>query len=182
MHFPSNKRFLKVLLWLIYVVVLLQLAVWIYFKLPSTKPIGGYGYPRELFIARPGVGYGYKPDYKGFFSGGDFNDITIDINQDGFRDKEFSPKPPETQRILFLGDSVVFGAGVQREERFTSLLEESVEIGKNIKSLEVLNLGVNAYAYRHYNALLKSPLIKRLDSHWGLRKMTSMKPRGQSSW
>lgn len=59
-------------------------------------------------------------------------------NARGLRDGEHAfERPNGTKRILVLGDSFTFGAGVDYGERFTELLEH--------EGREVINLGVNAY-------------------------------------
>jgi hypothetical protein len=62
------------------------------------------------------------------------------INSHGWRDREHSfSKPSATRRIVALGDSFVFGHGVDFGERFTEQLAE------RRPSCEVINLGVNGY-------------------------------------
>lgn len=66
------------------------------------------------------------------------------INSAGFRDREFSfEKTPGTERILFLGDSVVYGYEVGLEKSLPKMLEKNLlEKGKKA---EVLNFGVLGY-------------------------------------
>ena len=62
--------------------------------------------------------------------------IHISHNEMGFRDKphaEHKTRP----RLIFVGDSFVWGYDVEVEERFTDLLQARVA------SIEVLNLGVS---------------------------------------
>ena len=66
----------------------------------------------------------------------------IEINSMGLRDRE-SPheKPPGLFRILFLGDSFVFGSGgVDYGRRFTELLESAAP------QVDVVNAGVPGYS------------------------------------
>lgn len=135
-------------LWLAFVFLLIQLTGFIYFKLDVSKPIGGYGYPRELFVPLDKVEYGMRPNFRGFFDGVAFYNIPIEINATGFRDVPFGPKPAGTVRIAVLGDSVVFGAGVAAQDRFTDQLRGMALPGG--KPAELLNLGVNSYAFVHY--------------------------------
>lgn len=66
------------------------------------------------------------------------------INRDGFRDRDFDLIPLEgTRRILFLGDSVVYGYGIQSESTIPKQLEK--EFHKKGGKIEVLNLGVSGY-------------------------------------
>lgn len=68
-------------------------------------------------------------------------DTEVRINEDGFR----GPRIPESRvegryRILVLGDSYVFGHGVEQEETFCSLLATM------LPGTEVLNFGVVGYS------------------------------------
>ncbi len=65
-------------------------------------------------------------------------EITVQHNSRGFRDKEHSPLKA-TPRILFLGDSFVWGYDVAQEERFTEKLQ------RKLPGMEVVNLGVSGY-------------------------------------
>jgi hypothetical protein len=147
------------------VALLLQLAGWVYFAVGGAKPIQGYGYPAGLFVSHPERGFAYRPGFVGEFRGAGFRDVEIRINDDGFRDAPFdeiagdSTRPRE--RLAFLGDSIVFGAGVSAEQRFTDCLEQPTEDGAGA---EVLNLGVNSYSMGHYLALLEAGLPTAADA------------------
>ena len=71
----------------------------------------------------------------GTFSGN--QTINIRHNGSGFRDKEHGEKTKP--RILFLGDSFVWGYDVEMEERFTEKLQ------KKLPQWEMVNLGVSGY-------------------------------------
>lgn len=75
---------------------------------------------------------------------------TVRINQQGLRaDREYAtPKPSGIRRILVLGDSFVFGSGVESGETFAARLESAR------RGLEVLNLGVPGYTSTHAVELL----------------------------
>lgn len=158
------KRLFLFGLWLLFVALLLQLAGWVYFTVGGAKPIQGYGYPAGLFVSHPERGFAYRPGFVGEFRGAGFRDVEIRINDDGFRDAPFgdvaadSARP--TKRLAFLGDSVVFGAGVSAEQRFTDCLEQPSD---DEPAAEVLNLGVNSYSMGHYLALLEAGLPARAD-------------------
>jgi lysophospholipase L1-like esterase len=141
------KRIALFSVWLLFVLLLLQLAGWVYFTVVGAKPIQGYGYPTGLFVPHPELGYGYRPGYSGEFRGAGFRGVAIDINASGYRDEPFTPMESERARVAFLGDSVVFGAGVAAGERFTECLEQGAD-GWNAPV--VLNFGVNSYSLGHY--------------------------------
>jgi len=71
-----------------------------------------------------------------------------DVNSEGFRDHEYQlAKPPHTFRIVAVGDSFTFGAGVKAEEAYAKRLEGMLNerfsgIGTRF---EVLNIGVPGY-------------------------------------
>lgn len=146
------KRVLMFGLWLVFVALLLQLAGWIYFSIGGTKPIQGYGYPTGLFVPHADLDYAYRPGFTGRFKGSAYSNIPIAINRLGFRDQPFDAPAPGAARIAFLGDSVVFGAGVRAEDRFTECLESSDASG----ATSILNLGVNSYSFGHYLVLAES--------------------------
>jgi|GEM_PF-4970237 len=59
-------------------------------------------------------------------------------NEEGYRERPFRPKAaPARWRILALGDSITFGRGVERDDRFTDRLHAA--LGPQV---DVLNLGV----------------------------------------
>src|SRR4051812_48420843 len=73
--------------------------------------------PRVLFEPRPEV--------TGYSEG-----TWVTTNSHGLRERELPlAKPAGTQRVVFLGDSVTFGAGVRNDEAFPRLLEASVNGG-----------------------------------------------------
>jgi hypothetical protein len=50
-------------------------------------------------------------------------DLTVTSNSDGFRSSREFNETDERTRILVLGDSFVFGEGVEEKERFTNVME-----------------------------------------------------------
>lgn len=70
----------------------------------------------------------------------------VTINAEGWRYREFSPqKPPNVTRILSLGDSLTFGAGVRTEDTYPAQLETLLNQGNSSKQIEVINMGVFGY-------------------------------------
>ena len=68
--------------------------------------------------------------------------VMVNINSDGLRDKEYPIRRDNKYRIIFLGDSLTFGWGVNKEDTFEEILE------KNLNSLyptEIINLGIGNY-------------------------------------
>jgi len=73
----------------------------------------------------------------------------VHINSHGTRGKEFADqKPPDTLRVLCLGDSRTFGWGLSQEETYSGILEALLQKQENQhKHVEVINAGVNAWSY-----------------------------------
>ncbi|MFD2110764.1 SGNH/GDSL hydrolase family protein [Thiorhodococcus fuscus] len=147
------RRMLFVLVWLLLVFLLLEGAGFAFYKLEISQPISDYGYPAGLIVAHPQLGYSYQPNFSGHFKGSAYQDIPIEINAQGFRDRDFKAQPGDGMRIAVLGDSVVFGAGVRQDERFTECLDRADETGQTGQRL--LNLGVNSYTFGHYLTLAR---------------------------
>lgn len=74
----------------------------------------------------------------------------IDNNSHGFREDEFAvPKPPETYRVMILGDSLTWGAGLAASARYSDLLEVMLTEALPGRKVEVLNFGLPAAATIH---------------------------------
>jgi len=81
------------------------------------------------------------------------------INSSGFRDREFSlEKPAGVTRITFLGDSLVYGYGLELEDTLPKQLENVFRA--NDKRVEVLNLGVSGYESEQEIEFLKEVGLK----------------------
>jgi lysophospholipase L1-like esterase len=65
-------------------------------------------------------------------------------NAQGFRDRDFAPKPPGVFRILVLGDSVTFGHGQPLDSIFTRRLES--RLADRSPRIEVLNAGIPGWS------------------------------------
>jgi len=145
------RKFLLIFLWLVFLFVLLELAGLAFFKLYDVKPISGYGYPEGIYAEHAELGYLYQPGFSGVFKGSAYQNIPININEHGFRDDRFPGKSSDRPRVLVAGDSVVFGPGVRKQDRFTECLQE---YGMGAPgAVEVLNLGVNSWTFEHYATL-----------------------------
>jgi lysophospholipase L1-like esterase len=86
----------------------------------------------------------YADNPRGYFDGD--NAIVNRINASGQRgDDVASHKPEGTVRILGVGDSFTFGAGVREEDTFLSLLERDLNAGTSGPVYQVINCGVASY-------------------------------------
>jgi len=76
--------------------------------------------------------------------------VRFKSNSLGFRSAEIAQKkPPGVYRIAFLGDSTVFGWGVQAGERFSDLLAERLNQRHDGRCYEVLNFAIPGYTSLH---------------------------------
>ena len=77
---------------------------------------------------------------------GEFIGHPLSINSMGMRDRERSlQKPPNTFRIVSLGDSHTFGWGVRQEESYPAVLEKLLTDKYPQRKFEVMNFGVPGY-------------------------------------
>jgi len=76
-----------------------------------------------------------------------FQNMPVKINSRGFRDKEYPEKKSKnTKRIIGLGDSIMFGWGVEEEECYLSKMEKMLNQNeKDSTHYEVINTGVPGY-------------------------------------
>ncbi len=117
--------------------------------------VAGLGHPYysapELYRPNPDprILFEPRPNFDGFSEG-----TTVRTNSRGLRDREPTPaKPAGVIRVLFLGDSVTFGAGVRDDEPFPRLLESRPVGGPTI---ETVNAGVVGYNTAQELARLES--------------------------
>lgn len=83
------------------------------------------------------IGHVHRPN-----SSMELMDVMVEINSDGLRDKEYSVAKDNTNRIIFLGDSLTFGWGVEEEETFATLIEQELN---STTPTEVINFGTGNY-------------------------------------
>ncbi|MEO0651093.1 MAG: SGNH/GDSL hydrolase family protein [Planctomycetota bacterium] len=85
-----------------------------------------------------------------------FKLASFHTNSKGLRDDECAvPKPPETFRVAFVGDSFTMGSGVELEEVFHSRLEALWRARAEGLAVECLNFGVGGYNLLSYAGLLE---------------------------
>lgn len=93
----------------------------------------------QFFQYDPTLGWRLLPNLEGPFERPQFRTY-VKINQLGLRDRDRSyEKQQDKKRILVLGDSFVWGYGVNAEETLTRRLEAE------LAGAEVINAGVTAY-------------------------------------
>lgn len=134
----SRKSFLVFFFALVFSLALAECAVRVIFPADNSKT----EQPKVLVHeASPNLKLLYRP------SPGASNQaqgVLNQINNEGFRDREFPyEKPAGVKRIIFLGDSVVYGYGVTLEDTIAKKLEK--KFGEAGQKVEVLNFGVSGY-------------------------------------
>jgi len=94
-----------------------------------------HSFPGHGFLLNPGKTLSYMGNLQLRWP------TVVSINKDGYRDIEYSQnKAPGVYRILLLGDSIVFGLGVNLEDTFAKVLEKRLNQTGN--RYEVLNGGL----------------------------------------
>jgi len=90
----------------------------------------------------------------------------IDINAHGFRSADFSLDPPaDRRRILTVGDSFVFGSGVEAGDTLAAQLQEALSRERSAKDFDVLNLGIPGFSF-HASVRLLQALAPKLRPEW----------------
>lgn len=93
----------------------------------------------DIGIYDKDLGWGLKPNTQDLQLTSDFK-VLYSINSKGLRDKEIpAEKPAEEFRVVVLGESNVFGSGINYGRRFTELVE------KSLRNVKVVNMGVRGY-------------------------------------
>ncbi len=87
--------------------------------------------------------------------------LNISINSDGFRGPKYSiPKPPNTFRIIMLGDSETFSFMLAQNESLAAQLEDLLNQKPGSLHYEVLNFGVEGYNTFQEMEMLKAKGLK----------------------
>lgn len=123
-----------------------------YYRYPSNYDYEMWRYACELKQPLPNANlpFHHKPLKNGRYYG-----VDISTNSIGLRDREFTvPKPIQSTRIIFLGDSFTFGWGVPINDTYSKQLEKKLDRGR--KNFEVINMGVG-----NYNSTMEVELFKQ---------------------
>jgi hypothetical protein len=125
-----------------------MLAIELWVRLAWDQSRGTPGF----FLTDAVRGQRLAPGYDGWFAG-----VPVHINALGFRDRRdyALDKPPNTFRILVLGDSVTFGHGTLDDTTYPYLLEQRLRGWRPDVNWEVWNLGVPGYNTRQELDYLK---------------------------
>ncbi len=113
------------------------------------------GFPKlNVYVADRGLGVRLQPGASQRFVYPDNPPTRVRINRAGYRGADF-PKPG-TDDVLIVGDSQVFGLGVEEHQTFAALLQRELGGGR-----AVLNGGVPTYGPAEYAAVARELLAAR---------------------
>lgn len=99
----------------------------------------------DIVVGDPDVDYRLRPGARGHMSSAEYS-VDIRVNSMGFRGPEISAvKQPGVVRVLFLGDSFMFGHGLAEDDTLPSLVGRELERTAPGK-FEVINGGVYGYS------------------------------------
>lgn len=88
-------------------------------------------------------------------------DVDVRINSDGLRDTEHATARDDRYRIIFLGDSLTFGWGVEQGQTFKTLLETALN---RRYPTEIINFGTGNYnSEQEVNLFIEKGLKYRPD-------------------
>lgn len=113
--------------------------------------------PSHTYRADNATGFWPEPNREYCIEDTDFK-YRVKTNSIGLRGGEIQAKDERTFRILGVGDSFVFGEGVQNQESFLKTLEASLT--KDFR-VEVINAGIPGYGTRQ-EAVLVQRLVPQL--------------------
>lgn len=121
-----------------------------YVELNSFKNLGQSNYIQRA--ENDSILWELKPNLDTLFKFKQFS-----TNEFGMRDRSYSKqKPPNTKRIVVIGDSYAMGSGVADHESYATLIEDMFAKQYSEINIEVLNFGVGGYGLRNYDAVLRS--------------------------
>jgi hypothetical protein len=101
------------------------------------------------------IGVALTPGFRGSVRTAEF-DHEVSINDLGMRDGPVGAKAPGAKRVLVIGDSFVFGVGVDLEDSLPKALERRLRAALPGLGVEVLNAGVPGYSpWQELQALRK---------------------------
>src|SRR5205823_4450921 len=104
------------------------------------------GYGQSILRPHPVLGWSHIPSAEVTWRRPGGVRAHVKFNAAGFRDSERPvAKPQGTYRVVVLGDSMVVGKEVEREQTFCYLLEQALAAWSR-RRVDVINLGVDGFA------------------------------------
>lgn len=87
----------------------------------------------------PAIGHEHVPNAAAHLMG-----VDVEINSQGLRDDDTDAAAGESTRVMMLGDSIVFGWGVEKDKRMSEVIERNLT-GQRFGLIETINTGVGNY-------------------------------------
>lgn len=85
---------------------------------------------------------------------------TISTNNMGFRDRNWKiTKRPGSERVVFAGDSVTLGLGVNVEQTFVRLIEQSAQTGEPPIDIETMSFAVGGYSALQITEMIREKAV-----------------------
>lgn len=100
--------------------------------------------PRGLYANDPELDFVLTPQQSGISRSPEWN-VKVETNSLGIRERELTNKAIGERRILILGDSFTFGAGVETDEAYPRRVEEFLR-AEGCPEAMVINAGIPAYS------------------------------------
>jgi lysophospholipase L1-like esterase len=132
-------RFFLVLIATVLTIACVEILVRVFWNKLNGQTVIPLSLKTHRISANPLMGYELVPGSSAYE-----DDSWYRINQDGIRDRDYTPeKPSGTFRIAAVGDSVTFGFGLELKDTWPKQLER--ELQKTQPHVEVINFGVMGY-------------------------------------
>lgn len=102
----------------------------------------------------------YRENISAFVSRANVPKVLVKTNRYGYRGSEYKQRNPEgKKRIVVIGDSFVYGMGVNQSNRFTEILERDLNEPPSEQKYQVINLGVRGAGVENYYHILKQKAV-----------------------
>lgn len=133
------RTLLAVLVALAVFLVLAEVTLRLYLARNTFYDVEMSRYASEIKVeaADPAIGHVHRPNAYAHLM-----DVDVQINADGLRDDEHRRLRDGRRRLVFLGDSLTFGWGVEQDATFAALLERMLDART---PTEVVNFGTGNY-------------------------------------
>ncbi len=102
----------------------------------------------------PGLAHEHAPGMEGALNG-----VSVRIDSLGYRGAEISREKAGARRVVVLGDSVVFGQGVEEDSTIPVILGRVLAQKHPDEKWEVINAGVRGYNMKDYLIVLKPRVL-----------------------
>ncbi|MGE3171353.1 MAG: SGNH/GDSL hydrolase family protein [Planctomycetota bacterium] len=118
---------------------LLELGARLFWVLPPQMA----EFHNQGLYCQQGDSIGLTPRYRGTFRFGDGQSTRIHVNRMGLRGEEVPPRRRGVPRVLCVGDSVVFGYGVEDHDALPQQLQEHLRV--DARNVVIGNAGIPSF-------------------------------------